>query len=184
VISAGRDRITFTVCLSGDGLAPGTYAGNVLVEGPTGLAPTSLGITENLKDSGLALRLAIASLVAAFAFLLLRGAAARQAKAAEKHGQALATTAAAEQIVKEAALQQAPAPKDHIQNYFVEVISDLNWWLTSLVSLGVAVGSIIALYSANPAWGADLWGSVAAIVSPTFAAVGVQSVITSLGKGV
>ena len=155
----------------------------MLVEGPTGLAPASVSITENLKNSELALGLAIASLVAAFAFLVLRGAAARQAKAAEKHGQMLATTANADQGVKEAGLQQAPPPKEHIHNYFSEVFRDLNWWLTALVSLGVAAGSIIALYSANPAWGADLWASVAAIVSPTFAAVGVQSVITSLGKG-
>jgi hypothetical protein len=123
-------------------------------------------------------------LVAAFAFLLLRGAASRQAKAAEKHGQALAATAEADQNVKDAAMQRAPAAKEHIHSYFTEVLRDLNWWLTALVSLGVAVGSIIALYSANPSWGADFWASVAAIVSPTFAAVGVQSVITSLGKSV
>jgi hypothetical protein len=184
VISPARDRITFTVCVNGTGLEPGSYAGNVLVEGPTGLAPASVSLTENFKDSSLALGLAIASLVAAFAFLLLRGAASRQAKAAEKHGQALAATAEADQNVKDAAMQRAPAAKEHIHSYFTEVLRDLNWWLTALVSLGVAVGSIIALYSANPSWGADFWASVAAIVSPTFAAVGVQSVITSLGKSV
>lgn len=184
VISPGRDRITFTICLDGDGLAPGMYAGNVLVEGLTGLAPANVGVTENLKDSGLALRLACASLVAALAFLVLRGAAERQAKAADKHAQALTSTANAQQETKDMARDQAPPPKEHLRNYFLEVLRDLNWWLTAFVSLGVAAGSIIALYSANPVWGADLWASVAAIVSPTFAAVGVQSVITSLGKSV
>jgi hypothetical protein len=183
-ISPERDRIMFTMCVDGRGVAPGTYAGNVIVEGPQGLGPATIAVTQNYKDARLAYFLAIGSLVAALCFLLLRGAAARQSKAAEKHGQALASTADQSEDAKRAALERAPEPKEHMHEYFTEVLWDLNWWLTSLVSLGVAAGSIIALYSGNPSWGADAWASVAAIVSPTFAAVGVQSVVTSLGKSV
>jgi hypothetical protein len=182
VFSPGRDRVTFTICLDSTGLAAGAYTGSVLVEGPTGLGPVSLGVTENLKNSDLALWLALGSLFAAFFFLLVRGAAARQAKAAEKHGHALANTADKAESVQTEALRRAPPAKDHIHSYFTEVLLDLNWWLTTVVALGVAAGSIIAIYSTNPSWGADLWGSVAGIVGPTFAAVGVQSVVTSLGK--
>jgi hypothetical protein len=183
VISPGRDRVTFTVCLDGSELAPGSYAGNLYVEGPKGLAPTSISITENAKNARLASWLAGVALVAAFAFLLLRGMAARQANHEQEHAKAMAEAVMASDDEKRQYLDQRP-PHRHLTSYFVEVVSDLNWWLTSIVALGVAAGGIMATYSANPSWGADTWVSVATVVGATFTAVGVQSVVTSLGKGV
>ncbi len=179
-ISSGRDRVTFTVCLSGAGLDPGSYGGSVIVEGPKGLAPTTLSITENAKNETLALRLAIGVLVAALVFLLLRGMAARQAKDEEQTIADAAKAGNTQQVV-----ELHKDPKQHnLGWYFWGVVNDLNWWITTLVALGVAGGSIIAIYSANPAWGADTWTSVAALVGPVFTAVGVQSVVTSLGRSV
>jgi hypothetical protein len=208
-ISAGRDRVTFTVCLNGAGLPAGSFTGSVIVEGPAGVVPTTLAITENAKDDTLASWLAGVLLFAAFVFLLLRGAATRQA-ADEQHviTEAARATAEASNAAVEATqgtaaagdVQQAAGEvADHVaqfQNvqanpqqhsvlwYFGQVLKDLNWWLTTLVALGVAAGSIIAIYSANASWGADVWTSVASLVGAVFTAVGVQSVVTSLGRTV
>ncbi len=175
--------MAFTVCLNGAGLAPGSYTGNVYIEGPKGLAPTSITVTENAKNSTLALFGAIGALLAAVAFLLLRGAAARQAKAEEAHMSAVADAARAHEADQQAELEEN-APTTHVSGYLGGVLKDLNWWLTSIVALGLAAGTIVGIYSANPAWGSDTWASVAALVGPVFTAVGVQSVVTSLGRSV
>jgi hypothetical protein len=179
-ISPGRDRVSFTVCLNGAGLEPGSYAGALIVEGPKGVAPTTISVTENAKNATLARWLAVGVLVAAFLFLLLRGAAARQMK----HEEDMLAEAANKGDAAEVR-QVHNNPRQHnVAWYFIGVMQDLNWWMTTLVALGVAAGSIIAIYSANAAWGADTLTSVAALVSPVFTAVGVQSVVTSLGRTV
>lgn len=179
-ISAGRDRITFTVCLNGHGLEAGSYSGNVLVEGPTGLAPTSISITANAKNSDLAFWGGLGVLSLAFLFLVLRGAAARQAKTEEKHAKEFAR-ATSNSERQQAVDSQADEP-EQLRKYLGGVFKDLNWWVTSVVSLGLAASTIIGIYSANPAWGADTLGSIVSLVGPAFTAVGVQSVITSLGR--
>jgi hypothetical protein len=170
------------VCLNGSGLEAGSYAGNILVEGPRGLAPASISLTANAKDSHLALWGAVGVLLLALFFLVLRGAAARQAKTEEVHAKefAKATTDAERE---EAVQKQAQAP-ERLTKYVREVFKDLNWWVTSVVALGLAAGTIYGIYSANPSWGADTLGSVISLVGPAFTAVGVQSVITSLGRSV
>ena len=187
-ISRTRDRITFTVCLNGSGLEAGSYLGNVLVEGPRGLAQTNVSITENAKNRDLAVWGAVVALIAAFAFLVLRGAASRQATATENHRRELdqALTDDTDAGRKRAAELRKPenVPKPRIRSYIRDVFKDLNWIVTTAVALAVAAGTIIGLYSANPAWGADKIASFAALVGPTFSAVGVQSVVTSLGRGV
>ena len=182
-IAPTRDRVTFTVCLSGSGLPAGSYVGNVTVDGPKGFGPASISITENAANATLALAGGAGSLIAAFAFLLLRGAASRQAAAQTAHAQSVAAAAEANNQQQLDQLHQQP-PKPRLSQYFGEVVSDLNWWITTIVALGLATGTIIGLYFANPAWGASTWGSIAALVGPVFSAVGVQSVITSLGRGV
>lgn len=167
-ISPGRARVTFTMCLNGAGLEAGSYSGSVLIEGPRGLAPASISITANAKDSTLALWGGVAVLALAALFLVLRGAAARQARTEEKQAKSGDAKSEPQQLTK----------------YVGGVLKDLNWWITSIVALGLAAGTIIGIYSANPAWGADTLGSVASLVGPAFTAVGVQSVITSLGRGV
>jgi hypothetical protein len=94
-ISPNRDRVTFTVCLNGSGLEAGSYAGSVYIEGPPGLSPASVSITENATDSSLAFYGAIAALVAALLFLWLRGAAARQVAAEQTQAEQLTKAAAA-----------------------------------------------------------------------------------------
>lgn len=64
--SPNRDRVTFTVCLSGSGLKAGAYGGNVYIDGPPGLSPASVSITENVKDRSLAIGGTIVALAAAF----------------------------------------------------------------------------------------------------------------------
>jgi hypothetical protein len=189
-ISRSRDRVTFTICLSGDDLAAGTYTGSVSVEGPPGLSPASISITENAKNSALALIGGGGAILAAFVFLVLRGAASRQITEKESHVEEIEKIAAAvpEQADAHAKVEQLvrakPPPKRHVTAYLGDVFKDLNWWVTTLVALGLATGTIIAIYQANPSWGADTWGSIAALVGPVFSAVGVQSVVTSLGRSV
>jgi hypothetical protein len=181
-ISPNRDRVTFTVCLDGSGLKAGSYTGSVYIEGPRGLSPASVSITENATDSSLALGGTIGALVAAFFFLWLRGAAARQAAAEQTHAEQLANAAAAKDQARIDKLS-ADKPKP-VRSYLFEVFKDLNWVITTLVALGAAFGTIIGIYNANPAWGADTLGSVASLVGPAFTAVGVQSVVASLGRSV
>ena len=181
-ISPNRDRVTFTVCLSGSGLKAGSYGGSVYIEGPTGLSPASVSITENAKNRGLAIVGAIVALVAAFIFLWLRGAAARQVAAEQEQAAQLADAAKANDPARIASIKAAP-PKS-VRRYLGGVFQDLNWVITTLVALGAALGTIIGIYNANPAWGADLLGSLVGLVGPTFTAVGVQSVVASLGRSV
>jgi hypothetical protein len=181
-ISPGRDRITFTVCLNGTGLSAGSYSGNVLVEGPQGLAPASVSVTANAKNATLAWLGGVGVVLLAALFLVLRGAAARQAKTAEENAKEFATAADAAGR-KRAVAKQDQAPRG-LMSYLKDVFKDLNWWVTSVVALGIAIGTIIGIYSATPAWGADTLGSVVSLVGPAFTAVGVQSVITSLGRPV
>jgi hypothetical protein len=183
VISPGRDRVTFTVCLDGSTLAPGSYEGNIYVEGPKGLSAATISITENAKNSALAGWLAGGALIAAFAFLLVRGMAARQDRHEQEHAKGMMEAVQTNNVQQQDALEEN-RPHPHLYSYFKDVVADLNWWLTSIVALGIAAGGIIATYSANPSWGADTWASVATVVGATFTAVGVQSVVTSLGKGV
>jgi hypothetical protein len=173
------------VCLNGSGLEPGSYLGNVLVEGPRGLAQTNVSITENVKNRDLAAWGAVVALIAAFAFLVLRGAASRQATAIEDHRRELdraLTSGDQSQVADLRKLENRPKPR--IRSYIGDVFKDLNWIVTTIVALAVALGTIIGLYSADPAWGADKIASFAALVGPAFSAVGVQSVVTSLGRGV
>jgi hypothetical protein len=181
-ISPGRDRVTFTVCLNGSGLGAGTYAGNILVEGPRGLAPASISITANAKDSDLALFGSIGVLLLAFAFLVIRGAAARQARTQEEHASQYA--AAKDNAERDAVVEKQAKAPTRLTQYIGDVFKDLNWWVTTVVALGLAAGTIYGIYSANPAWGEDALGSVISLVGPAFTAVGVQSVITSLGRSV
>ena len=184
VISPNRDRVTFTVCLDGAGLKAGSYAGSVYVEGPRGLSPASISITENATNSRLALWGGIGVLFAAFFFLWLRGAAARQAAAEQVHAEQLAKAGAAKdkaEIDRLSTEEEKPKP---VTGYLLEVFKDLNWLITTIVALGAAAGTIIGIYGANPAWGADTLGSLVSLVGPAFTAVGVQSVVASLGRSV
>jgi len=67
--SADRKRITFTICLSGQGVKPGKYVGAVNVSGPSGLGEGHVGVTANLKAKF------VIWLVFALAAMLLAGAA-------------------------------------------------------------------------------------------------------------
>lgn len=182
-ISAARNRITFTMCLDGSGLDAGSYAGSILVEGPKGLAPTSISVTENAKNLYLAGGGAVAVLALAFVFLVIRGAAARQLKTEERLVGDVANTET-ESGLGEALNKQRQHQPEPVRSYVLDVFKDLNWWVTSIVALALAAGSIYGLYSADPSWGADTVGSVIALVGPAFTAVGVQSVVTSLGRPV
>jgi hypothetical protein len=176
-ISPNRDRVTFKLCFSGKGLRSGSYAGSVYIEGPPGVGPATVGITENKKSSVFALIGAGAVLAAAFVFLVLRGAAARQVADEARH---------AEELTKAAATKNPDHVKGvkAVKGYVSDVFKDLNWYLTTLVALGSAGGAIIGLYKADPAWGADTLTSLASLVAPAFTAVGVQSVISTLGRSV
>ena len=181
-ISPNRDRITFTACLNGSGLKAGSYAGNVYIEGPPGLSPVSVSITENATNADLAAVGTIAALALAFVFLWLRGAAARQVAAEQVQAEQLVTAAKAYDTDRiDEATAAAPKP---VGAYLLEVFKDLNWLITTLVALGAAFGTIVGIYDSNPAWGVDTLGSVISLVGPAFTAVGVQSVVASLGRSV
>lgn len=182
-ISPGGDRIAFSVCLDGATLESGSYSGSVLVEGPKGLGPTTISFTENARNSGLAFWGGLTVLAIAFFFLVLRGAAARQVKAEERNAQDVAR-AESETGLAEALKRTQEHPPKRVRSYIVEVFQDLNWWVTSVVALGLAAASIYGIYSADPAWGSDTVGSVISLVGPAFTAVGVQSVVTALGRSV
>jgi hypothetical protein len=51
-----------------------------------------------------------------------------------------------------------------------EALKDLPWWVSTLVSVGAAFGTVYAIYAGNPAWGEDGPAAVFALIGATLTA--------------
>jgi hypothetical protein len=58
-----------------------------------------------------------------------------------------------------------------------------SFWGPTIVGLVAAVLAMLPLYAKNPAWGADLWESLATLGGAAFGATGVGSLVSSLVRG-
>jgi hypothetical protein len=152
-ISPDRQSIAFDACLSPSSVLPGKYVGGVTLSGPTGLGAGSVSLTVNAKVDTLFYLGSALSLVAAFLLLVLKDAAAFRAKG-------------------------TATPR--WWKAFLHPVADPVWWATTFVALAAAFGTLYAVYAADPAWGSGGFSDIAALVGAAFAAVGGQTIISTL----
>lgn len=79
-VYAGGERISFQTCVNASGAKPGSYTGQVLVAGPSGLVGTTVGVTANAKSLPKFLVITGLALLLAFGLLLVRAANEKKGK--------------------------------------------------------------------------------------------------------
>jgi hypothetical protein len=152
-ISQDRQSITFDICLSPGSIPPGKYVGSVTLSGPPGLGAASVSLTVNAKVDRLFYLGSALSLIAAFLLLVLKDAAAYRDKQAEP---------------------------PNWGSSFLHPLADPVWWTITIGALGAAFGTLYAVYAGNPAWGSAGFSDIAALIGAAFAAVGGQTIISTL----
>lgn len=182
-----RNMITFTICVNGEGLDAGHYAGAVTAEGPDGIGPASLTINANAKDLTLfEITLAVAGILVLF-LLFWRGATAVQTDQAKEvagavhDASAAGGTAAMPADIK--AKATAAVGENARWNLQREVWTNPFFWVSTVVSSAFALAAAFTIYSQNTAWGADPAIDAFAVASAVLAAAGFRSLLaTSAGK--
>jgi len=152
-ISQDRQSITFDICLNPGSIPPGKYVGAVTLSGPPGLSAASVSLTVNAK---VALPFYVGSavaLLAALLLLILKDAAAFRGKQANPPGWG---------------------------GSFLHPLKDPVWWATTVFAVVAAFGALYAVYAGNPAWGSGGFSDIAALLGATFAAIGGQTIISTL----
>jgi hypothetical protein len=152
-ISPDRQSIIFDICLNPGSIPPGKYVGAVTLSGPPGLGAASVSLTVNAKTDTPFYAGSALSLIAAFLLLVLKDAAAFRGKT-------------------------NPLPR--WGESFLHPLADPVWWATTIVALGAAFGTLYAVYAGNPAWGSGGFSDIATLIGAAFAAVGGQTIISTL----
>jgi hypothetical protein len=152
-ISPDRQSIIFDICLNPGSIPPGKYVGAVTLSGPPGLGAASVSLTVNAKTDTTFYAGSALSLIAAFLLLVLKDSAAFRGKT-------------------------NPLPR--WGESFLHPLADPVWWATTIVALGAAFGTLYAVYAGNPAWGSGGFSDIAALIGAAFAAVGGQTIISTL----
>jgi hypothetical protein len=156
-ISQDRQSITFDICLNPGSIPPGKYVGGVTLSGPPGLGAASVSLTVNAKvDTPFYVGSAV-SLIAAFLLLVLKDAAAYRGKQTNP-----------------------PNPPPDWGKSFLHPLADPVWWVTTIAALGAAFGALYAIYAGNPTWGSGGFSDIAALIGAAFAAIGGQTIISTL----
>jgi hypothetical protein len=131
----------------------GKYVGSITLSGPPGLSAASVALTVNAKTATWFYVGLGFSLFAAFVLLVVKDAAAFRSKT-------------------------KPTPK--WVPSFTHPIADPIWWVTTVVALVTAFGTLWAVYASNPAWGSGEFSDVTALIGAAFAAVGGHTIISTL----
>jgi hypothetical protein len=152
-ISQDRQSITFDICLNPGSIPPGKYVGAVTLSGPPGLGAASVSLTVNAKVDIPFYAGSAVALIAAFLLLVLKDAAAYRGKT---------------------------SPLPNWPTSFGHPLADPIWWVTTIVALGAAFGALYAIYAGNPAWGSGGFSDIAALIGAAFAAIGGQTIISTL----
>jgi len=181
-----RDLITFTICLTGEGLSAGHYTGAITVEGPDGIGPANLTINANAKDGTLfKITLAIAGILV-FVLLVWRGATTVQTDQAKQVAATVrdATVAggtitglSSAQTLQDTATKSVGARARW--NLKGAVLTDPFFWLSTLISAAFALAAAFTIYSQNTAWGSDPAVDAFAVASAVLAAAGFRSLLAS-----
>ena len=162
--SGNRQRIRFTICLTPPkDLPAGTYTGLVTLDGPAGVEGATIPITVNAKTEWLFWAGFFVTLGFAFSVLFYKGASDRRAATIEKAD-------VRSDAEKEEAERWGPAVQ--------ATRKDLGWWAPTLFAILATGGTLFALYDSNPAWGADGFSSVAALIGAGLAAVGAKAIFS------
>jgi hypothetical protein len=165
-IAATRDRISFVVCVSGDGLKAGSYAGVVTLSGPRPLGRIDVPVTVHVKHAS------FFWLGAAFALLTtLLLLAFKELRNDDKKGYA-----AWKQKLR-------THPKRPRLAYFLTAKTrfGLDFWLIEcIVPIGAAFGAMYAIYAATPTWGVEGLAAWFSLLTAAFAAAGVRSLIVAV----
>ena len=145
-----RKKIRLRICIDATDAQAGTYSGTVYISGPPGVSSTSIAITANIKTSECNFMLVvILGLILSFLLLLFK-AAKDQKKGSDSWPKA-------------------------IRGRF----TDAAFIASTAVALGAALVAMRAIYDSNPAWGAETWTNVFAILGTAFGAAGVGGLIAS-----
>jgi hypothetical protein len=152
-ISQDRQSITFNACLDPGQIPAGKYVGSITLSGPPGLSAASVSLTVNAKTSTWFYVGAGLALAAAFLLLVVKDAAAYRSKT---------------------------SPTPDWGPSFVHPVTDPIWWVTTVVALVAAFGTLWAVYANNPAWGSGEFSDVTALIGAAFAAIGGHTIISTL----
>jgi hypothetical protein len=152
-ISQDRQSITFNACVDPGSIPAGKYVGSITLSGPPGLSAASVAVTVNAKTATWFYVGAGMSLLAAFLLLVVKDAAAYRGKA---------------------------NPTPDWAHSFLHPLADPIWWVTTVVALATAFGTLWAVYANNPAWGSGEFSDVSALIGAAFAAVGGHTIISTL----
>jgi hypothetical protein len=153
-ISQDRQSITFNACLDPGQIPAGKYVGSITLSGPPGLSAASVALTVNAKTATWFYVGAGLALAAAFLLLVVKDAAAYRSKTSN--------------------------PTPNWAHSFAHPVTDPIWWVTTVIALATAFGTLWAVYSNDPAWGSGEFSDVSALIGAAFAAVGGQTIISTL----
>jgi hypothetical protein len=152
-ISQDRQSITFNACVDPGSIPAGKYVGSITLSGPPGLSAASVAVTVNAKTATWFYVGAGISLLAALLLLVVKDAAAYRGKT---------------------------NPTPDWAHSFLHPLADPIWWVTTVVALATAFGTLWAVYANNPAWGSGEFSDVSALIGAAFAAVGGHTIISTL----
>ena len=156
-IMPDHKSVKFDICLSpGSQIPPGKYVGSVTLSGPPGLSAASVSITANLKRPVFWFWLvrALGALGLAVVLLVLKDAAAYKKKIS--------------------------SPTWWTWKLWLHPFQDAMWLASTGVALIATFGALYSLYANDVAWGAKGFADFTAMIGATFAAVGGQTIISTI----
>jgi hypothetical protein len=171
LISHVRDRISFNVCVDGDGLKAGTYTGTVTVSGPLLLDQVDVPVAVTVKDWKFFIRGVGLAMLVTLLFLLYKelrnddkvGYAAWRRRRRPSFSGRLAG------LRRRVAYFMSPRSRFGVDFVAIEC----------LVPIGAAFAAMFGIYSATAGWGSDGLAQVFSLFTAAFTAAGVRSLIVT-----
>jgi hypothetical protein len=184
-LNPGRNVITFTICVDGDGLSAGHYAGAISAEGPAGVGPSTVTLNANAKNWTAFWITVVLSGLAVFFLLVWRGATAKQSDATKEVADAVSAAPGANLAVTADLKAKAENSVGKRARWKLrrDVLKDPFFILSTIISAAFAVAAAFTIYSSNTAWGSDLAVDCFAVASAVLSAAGFRSLLaTGAGK--
>jgi hypothetical protein len=150
--------IAFTLCVDASHVDAGSYVGQVIVGGPTGVQPATIAVTLNAKDEvKFIVGLVLAGLIAVLLLFL---------RSVKVH------------------MEKLDASKQTLKNAIGPTLKDaLGFWAPTIIAVGAALVAMFQIYDSNVSWGADTTSSLIALGGTAISAAGLGTFLSSL-KGV
>jgi hypothetical protein len=177
VFDAGGQSFHFNMCIDSASLHAGSYSGIVTIDGPRGLGRTSVRVTVNKKNPSLFWAAAIVTLIIAMIFLLYKEVTNTDHKSFSDW-----KTDATEKWKKDHPNEDQPEDVTAWRTFILDKTARFGvgfLLLEFLVPLAIAFGAMYAVYSKDPAWGADALTAWFALIGTALAAAGLRSLVVA-----